>query len=707
MNYYSAIFINMTQLNKIIKSVLDEQVTISDAGKAKQIYNAKGLVWDNEYAALKAILAIKDINQFNSVQKELQKLTGGRGIGQYVSEFIQVRDSANSLYAPTTIRYIKSIISHLTKIGAYKQTIDIFTEKLKQMEKWSRINADLASSGAGQTQFAWETFAQRAAVDPEFKHNYLTSLQILASFIPVVGWAVSAGIGLGNAYVYYQEGDTKQAGLEAIFAAIPGLGIAGNIGLGKVAPKLMGGLGKKVALNQTKNLTKQEIRILDLIGKNQKGLKKELDNYFKTSIAKNAKQISKDKLKAAGKKYGLGLAKTSGTLGSYMTIAQLYGSAYDANAEQITDKELLALNNKLDADFERWLATRYKGKVADATIPDSNNNSLNEAPAFIPGPSGMEIASGLGPMGWTIAGLAGATVLYTFKKFLNKIGIKYATPKFYRVLRAKLRDRKFFKELGVKNADEVRALYKDPALLKSYQETWLETEAKVKVGLMTPKDAMRELDFLATPGTARTIYDNLDVLYNKAAKKIKSTGTASFASKVDDIPKPTRPDTYGMTDAKAAAAKKKYATDYARWKRETAKTPVITKLRQDADYAKWLDMHSSHVTATNILKGLAADKRNKYKALIGALSAIGGLAGYLAWDAYKVYQHNKQVDAQGAMATYKKMLDYIKNGMKKPVVPVVKKKVETPKVVDTIKKKTPVVTPITPPIAPEEFELPD
>ena len=54
MNYYSVIFINMTQLNKIIKTVLDEQVTISDAGKAKQIYNAKGLVWDNEYAALKA-----------------------------------------------------------------------------------------------------------------------------------------------------------------------------------------------------------------------------------------------------------------------------------------------------------------------------------------------------------------------------------------------------------------------------------------------------------------------------------------------------------------------------------------------------------------------------------------------------------------------------------------------------------------------------
>jgi hypothetical protein len=55
---------------------------------AKKIYDAKGWIWDNEYDAVKAILSISDWKQYNLVQTALQKLTSGRGIGQYVTGFI-------------------------------------------------------------------------------------------------------------------------------------------------------------------------------------------------------------------------------------------------------------------------------------------------------------------------------------------------------------------------------------------------------------------------------------------------------------------------------------------------------------------------------------------------------------------------------------------------------------------------------------------
>jgi hypothetical protein len=678
----------MTQLNKIIKSVLAEQITLSDAGLAKKIYNAKGLVWDNEYAALKAILAIKDSKQFNSVQKELQKLTGGRGVGQYVSEFIQVRDSMNSIYAPITIKYLKSIITHLTKIGTYKQTIDIFDKKLKSMEKWSKINSDLASSGAGQTQLAWETFAQRAAVDPEFKHNYLTSLQVLASFIPVIGWAVSAGIGFGNAYVYYQEGDSKTAGLEAIFAAIPGLGVAGKIGLGKVAPKFMAGLGKKVALNQTKNLTKQEIKILDLIGKNQKALKTELDNYFKTGIKKSAKKISRDKLVAAGKKYGVGLAKTSGTLASYMTIAQVYSNIYDANLEQITDTELLALNNKLDSEFERWLVARSGGgTVTDGVVPHTKSAPLNELDIWNTGinwATGLmqdhpyltaTVAAGKAAGPWAIGGWL------LFRKRISKILSKVKPSNRFMSWNKLRRDRKFLVGQGLKNAKDVRALYKSGDLLVELEKSWAAVESEVAAGRITPKDAMsKHLSFIKEPGSARKIYDRLKVMYNTGKSKAGLIGT--------DLYDPN----WGKPKFQA----------------------LVQDLEKDPLAAKFKSMHEEQrIFDRNLVQFVDEPLRDKYIAWYSLLTASGLAASYFAYSAYKTYQRNKKNNTKGALETYKKMIEFIKREMKKSATPVVKKKPETPKKVEPVKKKTPVTpTPVTPapevpPVAPEEFELPD
>jgi hypothetical protein len=639
----------MTQLNKIIKLVLDEQSTSPGVAAArliaKKIYNAKGIAWDDEFAALQAILSIKDITQFNLVQKELQKLSGGKGIAQFVSEFIVVRDSMNAEYAPTTIRYIKSIIAHLTNIGAYKQTINIFNEKLKWITNWSKVNANLASKGAGQTQFAWETFAEKAAVDPEFKHNYLTSLQILATFIPVIGWIVSAEIGLGNAYVYYQEGDTKQAGLEAIFAAIPGLGFASKLGLSKIAPKVMAGLGKKLALNQTKNLTKQEIRILDILGKNQKALKTELDNYFKTGIAKSAKQLSRDKIAAATKKYGIGLAKTSGTLASYMTIAKLYSDVYDANAPQITDSELLALNNKLDADFERWLATRYRSKISDGIV-QTNNTKLNEAPI-----DALNFIIN-NPATSAVYAAAASAVIIAFSKRLRSLLIKLPLVKQIPAMYNDLRDRNFLIRNGLKEAGQIKQLYKSGEMLSTYEDIWRNTEAAVKRGEMTPQEAMKSIKFIKTPGTAKLTFKQLTAYYDDAVRTKGMVKSAASAKAVAATPKTASAEfeKFIMSSDPTLSAIPK----------ATPKVDAALTAVQDIPVRKWVDWEKAHAKQGDLARAIETlDARSKqeyklFKWLVGVLTGVPiGL-----WGLMKVYQSSdSKSTAKANWPEFKKWLD--------------------------------------------------
>lgn len=63
-----------------------------DAKKvAELIYDAKGTFYDDEDVAIEAIkLNIKNIKQYIQVNKELQKLTDGRGIGAYLRSFTNV-----------------------------------------------------------------------------------------------------------------------------------------------------------------------------------------------------------------------------------------------------------------------------------------------------------------------------------------------------------------------------------------------------------------------------------------------------------------------------------------------------------------------------------------------------------------------------------------------------------------------------------------
>lgn len=144
-------------------------------------------------------------------------------------------------------------------------------------------------------------------VDPFFEffkdpHNILTTLEIVTAFIPVYGIFISAGFGLANAELYYEEGKKQDAALSLFFAILPGLGhvgakIVGNMsakGLENLSEKLIkNGLTNTSELSQKfleKNASKfnvDELNVLQKIVDNEVELKK------MSKILTDKKQLSK------------------------------------------------------------------------------------------------------------------------------------------------------------------------------------------------------------------------------------------------------------------------------------------------------------------------------------------------------------------------------------------------------------------------------
>lgn len=299
---------------------------------AKQIYDAKGVVSDSEEKVAPAFAAIKNLAQYTQVNKELQKLAG-RGIGEYLSSFLDINPRMN----------IASRLMEFIPEAHWSWTI-------KQIVPWSdfRIVAQKNPSlydkwRAGQTGTgeeksflklmkgpyakAWNWYSNLSTTEQletfwkENGHSILTTVQIALMFVPVIGWFAAAGIGLANAGMYYKEGDTKQAGVEAIFALLPGVGkIAKTIpGVGKLGAKGMAKLGGKLATSKSPVLNKLEMRVIKDMSKYKDLIKTDLTEYFKARAKNEAAQIAKNATKSksaqlAGKALNK-LAGGAGTLG--------------------------------------------------------------------------------------------------------------------------------------------------------------------------------------------------------------------------------------------------------------------------------------------------------------------------------------------------------------------------------------------------------
>ena len=297
------IFINMidiTKLNKKQIDVLVEQIAPKQFAKpkpvvdlkfkttaeqvkniAKDIYDSKQWLADDEQRAVNAIKRIRDNKQFELVQTELRKLTSGRGIGQYVTSFIE-----DGIYqAHISLNYVNAILAHLKKIKANPMTINMFTTiQYKLLIKKSQEDKEDQAMGGTELRQFWK----------DHHHDIMLAASVGALFIPGIGLLISAGISLGDAGMYYQEGNRYQAGLAAGFAILPGLGKLVTLSkpIAKLGAKGMAALGTKLATSSKPVLNRLEMAVIKDMSKYQNVIKSEMNTYFKARAANEAAKIA-------------------------------------------------------------------------------------------------------------------------------------------------------------------------------------------------------------------------------------------------------------------------------------------------------------------------------------------------------------------------------------------------------------------------------
>jgi len=157
-------------------------------------------------------------------------------------------------------------------------------------------------------------------------HSFMTVLQIGTAFIPLVGPFISMGVGLADAAMYYNEGDTKTAGLVGVFAMIPGIGgLASKMGLSSWTAKALGEIGKKISLGL--KLSPVEIQVGKKVAQYRKLIESEM---AKMGSAATVKAGSKSARTVLGNKAmaqsAVGLAKT---LPAYAAVGVGYSKGYD------------------------------------------------------------------------------------------------------------------------------------------------------------------------------------------------------------------------------------------------------------------------------------------------------------------------------------------------------------------------------------------
>lgn len=146
--------------------------------------------------------------------------------------------------------------------------------------------------------------AQQQALKDIDPHTLMTIAQIGTAFIPFVGLFISAGIGLSDAAMYYNEGDKKTAGLIGVFSAIPGVGgLATKLGLTKFSAKALGEIGKKISFGS--KLTPLESQVANRVAQYRQLIQTEMN------------------------KIGKGTKNVASQLGGYAGVGLLYDKAYD------------------------------------------------------------------------------------------------------------------------------------------------------------------------------------------------------------------------------------------------------------------------------------------------------------------------------------------------------------------------------------------
>jgi len=141
-------------------------------------------------------------------------------------------------------------------------------------------------------------------------HTVLEIAGIASAFVPFAGPFLSAGIGLYDAKLYYDEGDTKSAAITAAFSMIPFIGkIPGVKELGAKGMALLGSklakgaaMGGKV-LNKAVAFSKSEIKVLNAIKQSEALIKQGLENAstkLSPSVVKSVESLKPTFIKKFG-----------------------------------------------------------------------------------------------------------------------------------------------------------------------------------------------------------------------------------------------------------------------------------------------------------------------------------------------------------------------------------------------------------------------
>jgi hypothetical protein len=148
-------------------------------------------------------------------------------------------------------------------------------------------------------------------------HNVLTVFEIGVVFIPIIGPFLSAGFGLANAKLYWDEGKKEDAVLSAFFSILPGLGAVGGKIAGKIGKEGLETLSQKIIkqglrdevlkgirnpkwfvenINKIqKNFTPKEITLLKDVANSRKYLEKITGDMAKTNPNKFKKLLNDTK----------------------------------------------------------------------------------------------------------------------------------------------------------------------------------------------------------------------------------------------------------------------------------------------------------------------------------------------------------------------------------------------------------------------------
>jgi len=497
---------------------------------ADLIYNAKGYFVDDEEKAKEVIERnIKNIQQYKDVTKELQKLSGGRGLGAYLRSFMDLSDRLevvsylmDRLPANQWNWTVKAIVSwddfkHFSTGGSAYQRSGLsgnYPKSGPAHRGWTKLMTLYADKMKTRGEELWG----------ETLHDVKFVSSIATAVVPVIGPVISAAISLSDAKQYYDEGDKYSAGLITVLSLIPG---------GKAVAKA---LTRKII---TKNaaLTAAEKAVLTKLATNKTLVKEQLGKLLQKAVESG--KITDAMLKSIPsivKPIGKGVYAVAGTGIRIITPLVVYNQAWAAANPNVTEAEMKAVIAEEDKRLKREIDLIFRsalkqprGVVKGIRIGETAG-SINEfefepsdSTSQEPSQTAQNVAFGIGA-GIGLAALAGKFIAggsiigigAGLKKFF---GINILKPReSFRLIRDTRRINRLLKSytrygksIGGFTVKEYRAVVRqvNNAALQDLRDIVYKVETKE----LTPDAAAREFAEYRMPVDTQLLKNKLGQVY--------------------------------------------------------------------------------------------------------------------------------------------------------------------------------------------------